>query len=153
LFALTLLAGCFPYRETYRPEVELTVIDAHGKPLAHAQVETCSPTHWSSECRFRDSFRTDENGRFHIAARRKWDWCCLGEAPLPYVIFAACDDHGGVAYKMIDEPPKHPIALRLVVIPGPPPPAPFEPKTGELVTANASRGPEARQWAMKACTR
>ena len=82
--------GCFPYRETMRPMTDGIVVDRAGKPVGGAYVESCSATHWNAGCRYRAWQYTDSRGHFHLDARREWAMCCLGEAPLPHTIIAAC---------------------------------------------------------------
>jgi hypothetical protein len=154
LLSFVLLSGCLPFpigKTTYRPEVDLSVVDVQGKAVPHARIETCATTHWAPGCVYRESFRADDHGRVRISAKRRWTWCCLGEAPLPYATFAACDDRGDIAYEMIDEPPRA-LKLELVVKPGPPPPAPPQGmEQGSVVTPNHGKRGEARRWAMSAC--
>ena len=90
IVAFVFSMGCFPYREKYRPEIDSIVVDTAGKPLAGVRVETCSATHWNPACRYHASGTTDSQGHFHLAGRKEWEWCCLGEAPLPFTIVAAC---------------------------------------------------------------
>jgi len=97
LLLAALFAGCFPYRETYRPVVDGVVVDAEGRPQRDLRVEACSATHWNHACRYRASTTTSADGRFHLDEKREWDWCCLGEAPLPYTVIAACSPDGRIA--------------------------------------------------------
>ncbi len=97
ILLLLFCAGCFPYRETYRPAIDGVVVDGAGKAAANLRVESCSATHWNSKCRYHASTTTDGEGRFHFTQIKEWDWCCLGEAPMPYTVFAACAADGSLA--------------------------------------------------------
>ena len=83
-------SGCFPYRETYRPEIDGVVVDDKGAPVPNVKIVACSATHWNPKCRHHGNTVSSSEGRFHFSAIKEWDWCCLGEAPLPYTVFAAC---------------------------------------------------------------
>jgi hypothetical protein len=41
---------------------------------------------------------TDADGGFFFAAVKEWEWCCLGEAPLPMTEVFACSADGGAGF-------------------------------------------------------
>jgi hypothetical protein len=106
-----LLSGCFPYRETYRHAIDGVVVNEAGAPLAKVRVESCSATHWDHHCKYRGNTTTDGSGRFHFGVIKEWDWCCWGEAPLPYTVYAACAPEGGVLRGKILKPDSEPFTL------------------------------------------
>src|SRR5262245_15366404 len=82
-------AGCFPYREVYRPAYGGVVQDPDGKPVPGARVISCSASKWTglgSGCPRRGERVSDGAGRFAFGAVRQWEWCCLGEAPQPFTV-------------------------------------------------------------------
>jgi hypothetical protein len=118
LLLATLCAGCFPYRETYRPEFDGLVVNAAGAPAAGVRVESCSATHWDSRCRYRANTTSGADGRFHFTKKVEWDWCCLGEAPMPYTIVAACGPDGRVASSRVyGKGPPEPVRMMLAAPP------------------------------------
>jgi hypothetical protein len=110
------MMGCFPYRETYRPAMTGIVRNLGGDPVAGAQVLSCSETHWQtmSGCPRRATMRTGADGAFHFDRYTEWDWCCLGEAPLPHTVVVACTHDGNLT---VGAPQQTPLSLVL----GPPP--------------------------------
>lgn len=103
--ALLLLSGCFPYRELYRPDVSGRVLDDHGAPVAGLEVRACSYTRWarpdgrrSADCPRFAAATTDADGGFFFPAVKEWEWCCLGEAPLPMTEVFACAADGGAGF-------------------------------------------------------
>ena len=101
LVFLLLLAGCFPYRELYRPDVRGRVVDEGGAAVAGATVRSCSYTHWyrpKIECPRSVETRTDADGGFALPALHEWEWCCFGEAPLPITELYVCHVDGGAGY-------------------------------------------------------
>ena len=99
--SLFLLAACFPYRELYRPDVHGRVVDPAGAPVAGAEVRACSYTRWSRpkiDCpRFASSV-TDADGGFELAGLKEWEWCCLGEAPMPMTELFVCAPDAGAGF-------------------------------------------------------
>jgi len=98
VLALVLLSGCFPYRQQYRPKVAGIVTDVTGTAL-QATVVSCSMTRWSglsAGCQRKSVETTDAKGAFAFKELKEWDWCCLGEAPMPFTIIVACARDGGV---------------------------------------------------------
>src|SRR5688572_7452926 len=92
-FFFAVLAGCFPYREDYRPKVSGVVVGADGGPVANARVEACSASKWQGlreGCPREAEATTDAAGRFSLPGLREWEWCCFGEAPLPFTLISAC---------------------------------------------------------------
>jgi hypothetical protein len=85
-------AGCFPYRQAYRPEVSGMVVDRELRPVAGAEVVACTSDGWESArvCRRRAEARTGADGRFSLPPHTEWDWCCFGEAPRPRTDLTAC---------------------------------------------------------------
>ena len=110
---LLLFAGCFPYRQVYRPAFDGLVLDGAGRPAAHVPVEACSATHWNHACRYHANTVTDDAGRFHFSEKKEWDWCCLGEAPLPYTVIAACAPDGHLASGRVYGRPEEPYQMVL----------------------------------------
>jgi hypothetical protein len=94
-------AACFPYREQYRPEIAGLVANGQGTVV---YVKTCSSTKWtglSRGCERSETVRVDESGRFHVRRHREWEWCCAGEAPMPFTLIMACGWDGRLAYKKV----------------------------------------------------
>jgi hypothetical protein len=110
------VAGCFPYREVYRPAMSGAVFDEGGTPIEGAQVVSCSETHWQrmSGCPRSATMRTTSDGAFHFERLTEWDWCCLGEAPLPHTVVVACSPDGRLA---LGAPAADPMRLVLVAPP------------------------------------
>jgi hypothetical protein len=99
--ALLLLAGCFPYRELYRPDVVGRVVDEGGTPVAGADVRSCSYTHQSMppvDCPRPASSTSEADGGFRLPRLSEWEWCCVGEAPLPMTEVFVCTEQGGAAF-------------------------------------------------------
>jgi hypothetical protein len=128
--------GCFPYRQTYRPAMAGVVVGEGGRPEPDAEVLVCTTTHWrelSQPCLYHQRTRSDAAGGFAVTEHREWEWCCLGEAPLPYSIVFGCARDGRVAVDAVGE--QTPPPLRLVLsqsaadVPAPPR---FERSPGEL---------------------
>jgi hypothetical protein len=95
---LILLSGCFPYRQQYRPKVAGTVTDLEGAAV-EATVVSCSMSKWSglsAGCQRKSIETTDAGGAFAFKELKEWDWCCLGEAPMPFTIIVACAPGVGV---------------------------------------------------------
>lgn len=75
-----LLAGCWPYRYTRLPGISGVVVSASdGTPVAAAQVILIAPL-WSQEGR-RITARTDDDGRFDLAAERRWGMLVVMQEP------------------------------------------------------------------------
>jgi hypothetical protein len=108
LILLLLCAGCFPYREVYRPALDGVVVDAAGSPVSNIRVEACSATHWDPRCRYHANATTSADGRFHFSNQTEWDWCCFGEAPLPHTTLAACGSDGKIVMSEVSasQPPR-----------------------------------------------
>lgn len=99
--ALVFLSACFPYREQYRPEIKGLVSNSRGTVV---YVKTCSSTRWSGlskGCQRSETVRVDEDGRFHVRRLREWEWCCTGEAPMPFTLIMACGWDGRMAFTRI----------------------------------------------------
>lgn len=112
---LLLLSACFPYRELYRPDVNGRVIDATGAPVANAEVVSCSYTRWyrpEIECPRSATTVSDADGGFHLPAFREWEFCCLGEAPLPVTEVYTCVD-GGASFSEMSQGYPEEVLLRL----------------------------------------
>ena len=92
------LAGCFPYRETYRPMISGRVVDEKGAPLPAVSVEACSDGSWSDlkGCPRRGTATTAMDGTFEFKSVKETDMCCFGEAPLPRTIVSVCLPDGRV---------------------------------------------------------
>ena len=92
------LAGCFPYRELYRPDIDGAVVDRDSRPVAGVEVKTCSYSRWQRptiDCPRQASSTTDLDGGFHFDRLKEWEWCCLGEAPMPQTEVFVCTPDGG----------------------------------------------------------
>jgi hypothetical protein len=86
-------SGCFPYRHSYRHAMTGVVVDANQKPVVGATVVVCTTDGWDTlrGCPRRAETRSSDNGGFWLpAAVTEWDWCCLGEAPLPKSFLTSC---------------------------------------------------------------
>ncbi|MBL8957601.1 MAG: carboxypeptidase regulatory-like domain-containing protein, partial [Myxococcaceae bacterium] len=98
LALVLLVAGCFPYRELYRPDVSGRVVDEGGAAVAGARVTSCSYTRWARpklECPRSAEAVTDADGGFTLPALEEWEWCCFGEAPLPITELYTSGADGG----------------------------------------------------------
>lgn len=94
---MVLLTGCFPYREIYRSKSHGVVSDLAGAPIAGQPVIACSQSKWhgfEQACERKGMAITDTNGRFTFSEISEWDWCCLGEAPLPMTLYVTCSKDG-----------------------------------------------------------
>ncbi len=97
ILLLTMASGCFPYNETYRPAAEGQVVDSEGQPLGGVTVRACSASKWiglQGGCPREVTATTDVHGRFAFETHQEREWCCLGEAPLPFTVIAACGSEG-----------------------------------------------------------
>jgi len=108
LAVLALTTACFPYREQYRPEIKGLVSNGQGTVVT---VKTCSSSKWtglSMGCQRSETVRVGEDGRFHVRRHREWEWCCTGEAPMPFTLIMACAWDGRTAFTRIGGggPPK-----------------------------------------------
>jgi|GEM_PF-5434043 len=70
------------------------VVDPNGQPVKGAMVLACTINGRTGEsfnkCPRLAKTRTDSAGRFQFGRYAEWEWCCLGEAPLPLTVLAAC---------------------------------------------------------------
>lgn len=112
------LVGCFPYRELYRPDVRGTVVDGAGAPVKGVAVTSCAYSRWSTPppgtCPRQAETVTDADGGFAFGALREWEWCCLGEAPLPRTEVFTCARDGGAGIEFPSHGlPQAPIVLQL----------------------------------------
>jgi hypothetical protein len=115
---LLLLAACFPYRELYRPDVRGTVVNSTGAPVGGVPVTACSYTRWSSpppgSCPREANTVTDIDGGFAFPELNEWEWCCLGEAPMPRTeVFACALDAGAGVEFPSHGTPAMPLLLQL----------------------------------------
>jgi hypothetical protein len=98
--------ACFPYRQTYRPQSSGVVLHADGTPAPNERVIACSESRWiglGRGCARKESTTTDFEGRFQFDMVREWEWCCMGEAPLPLSVFLACGRDGTMAGAILSE--------------------------------------------------
>ena len=121
VFPLLLLllgsSGCFPYREIYRPAVKGIAVDLDDRPLYGVTVLACSETSWSGlrkGCPRRGTTHTATDGSFSLPRVAEWEWCCLGEAPLPVTALVACDQEGRMGGVTVGSPVE---TLRLRLMP------------------------------------
>jgi hypothetical protein len=93
MFAIASVGGCFPYRETVRPDIRGQVTNTAGAPVPKAVVVACSRRWFSSAETCDAPTRTvaDDDGRFVLDEVGALDWCCLGEAPRWQSRVVACD--------------------------------------------------------------
>ena len=93
MLAVASFGGCFPYRETVRPDIRGQVKDTAGAPVPKAVVVACSRRWFSSAETCDAPTRTvaDDDGRFVLDEVGAFDWCCLGEAPRWQSRVVACD--------------------------------------------------------------
>jgi len=99
LFCAFLFGGCFPYRQVYRPQSHGVVLNTNGTPAAGERVIACSESKWigfQQTCARKGTAVTDNQGRFAFPELREWDWCCLGEAPLPLTVVLTCGNDGSI---------------------------------------------------------
>ena len=95
------VTACFPYREQYRPEIKGLVTNGQDTVVF---VKTCSSMKWtglSRGCERPETVRVGKDGRFHVRRHREWEWCCTGEAPMPFTMIMACGWDGRVAYEKL----------------------------------------------------
>jgi hypothetical protein len=116
---LLVIAACFPYRELYRPDLHGRVVDEAGAPVAGMTVTSCAYTHWSKPppgtCPRSAETVTDGDGGFAFPAQREWEWCCLGEAPLPQTEVYACAPDAGARIEFPSHGlPQTPLVLQLL---------------------------------------
>lgn len=93
MLIITSVGGCFPYRETVRPDIRGQVKNTAGVPVPKAVVVACSRRWFSSADTCDAPTRTvaDDDGRFVLDEVGALDWCCLGEAPRWQSRVVACD--------------------------------------------------------------
>lgn len=97
--------GCFPYGEPYRPEVNGRVVDLDDAPIPGARVEACSENGWTGlqgGCPRRVTTTTAADGRFHFDRKKEVEWCCFGEAPLPFTLVSVCAPDGRLGGAIFD---------------------------------------------------
>lgn len=119
LLVATAVTGCFPYKETYRPAIDGRVVDAKGDPVAGAPVETCSASRWvglADGCPRKATTVSAADGSFSVPELKEGEWCCLGEAPLPFTVVSVCMPDGRIGGASFDST-VNPTAVTIAVEP------------------------------------